>query len=144
MKRTFFKINGKSLVTAVFFISIILLTTITGSSAKNARHDIEIISSDSKSKVVFLGSTDNGLLFNVAVKNDNGDKFTLNVKNESGEILFAKEYSDINFDKNFKVIKGENSSRYYFNITSANKNLEQTFAVKTATRLVEDVMVTKL
>ena len=92
-----------------------------------------------------LHSTSDALLFKVSVNNEKGDDFTVTIKNQSGDILFSRSFKDVNFNKSFKLLKGsEDGERYYFTITSTNKNLEDSYVVTSTARTVEDVAVNKL
>ncbi len=143
MTRIYNKHNGFKL--AAFFAFAVLLN---GYAAKattvKTERDIEIISADTLSRVTFLGNSGDGLLFNVALKNTEATKFTLIITNESGVPLFSKVYSDVNFDKNFKLVKTEDKGNYYFRIQSDNSILNQTFFVKASSRQVADIAITKL
>lgn len=60
-------------------------------------------------------------------------------------MLFSGSFNDTNFQKQFKVLKGDqDGERYYFNISSGNKDLEQTYVISATTRTVDDVEINKL
>jgi len=142
MKQVFFKLTGKKFITAVFLSASLLLTAF-GSNATITKGNIEILSGETN--IHFAGSTSDALLFKVSVNNEKGDDFTVTIKNQSGDILFSRSFKDVNFNKSFKLLKGsEDDERYYFIITSTNKNLEDTYVVTTVARTVEDVAVNKL
>ncbi len=143
MKRTFIKTASKKVLTAAVLTAAILFTTPNYGKA-TPRH-IEILSSAStQAAVQFAGSADNALYFNVKVANTNGDKFTVTVSDNDGNVLFSQNFNDKSFDKKFKLLKSDDISRYNFKISSNNKDLEQSFSVNASTRVVDDVVVTKL
>ena len=143
MKHAFLKLTGKKFITAVFLSASLLLTSFY-SNAAVSKENIEIISGE-KTNIHFAGSTTDALMFKVNINNEKGDDFTVTIKNNAGDVLFSKSFNDVNFNKSFKLLKGENDSeRYYFTITSTNKNLEDTYVVTTSARTVEDVAVNKL
>ena len=144
MKQSFLKLAGKKFITAALISASFLLVSSTINAAPVNTPNIEILSND-KPGVQFAGSTPDALLFKMHVNNQQADNFTVTIKNEEGVVLFSKSFNDINFEKQFKILKGDiNSDRYYFTITSSNKNLEETYAVSTATHLVDDVVINKL
>jgi len=106
--------------------------------------NIEIISASSQATVQFAGSAENALFFNVKVKNANADKFTITVSDKEGYVLFTQSFNDKDFNKKFKLVKSDDIAAYNFKITSANKDLEQSFTVNATTKVVDDVTVTKL
>ena len=143
MKHTFIKTASKKVLTAVLLSAAVLLAA--PNSGKASPRHVEILSSAStQATVQFAGSSDNALVFNVKVANNNGDKFTVTVTDNDGTVLYAQNFSDKNFDKKFKLLKSDDISRYNFKITSNNKELEQSFSVNASTKVVDDVVVTKL
>ena len=143
MKQAFLKFSGKRFVSAALLSASVLFTSFNGNAAIHPSN-IEILSGD-KTSVQFAGSTDEALFFKVHINNEKGDNFTLSIKNDNGNVLFSKSFSDTNFQKRFKVLKGEeDGERYYFTISSGNKNLEDTYVVSTATRTIDDVEINKL
>ncbi|MEP6466552.1 MAG: hypothetical protein ABJB05_09610 [Parafilimonas sp.] len=143
MKQTFLNFSGKKFITAIFLSAAVLLTAVSSNAAINS-HNIEIISGDN-SNIQFAGSTSEALLFKVHIKNAKGDNFTLTIKNDNGDVLFTKSFNDVNFQKQFKVLKGDqDSERYYFTISSANKSLEDIYAISAASRTIDDVVINKL
>src|SRR6476469_1021895 len=115
MKHVFLKLTGKKLLTAVFLSASVLLTSFSVNAA------------------VTKGN------------NEKLDNFTVNIKNGGGDVLFSKSFKDVDFNKSFKLLKsGDDSERYYFTITSTNKNLEDSYVVTSTARTVEDVAVNKL
>lgn len=142
MKQSFLKLSGKKFITAAFFSASVLLTSFNSNAAGGS--DIEILSGD-KTSIQFTGSTDEALLFRVHISNEKRDYFTLTIKNENGNVLYSGSFSDINFQKQFKVLKGEeDAKRYYFTISSGNKDLEETYIISASTRMIEDVKINKL
>jgi hypothetical protein len=143
MKKTFVKIVSKKFIAALVIVSAMLAFTPAQSMAKS-RQDIEILSTENATTVQFAGSAVNALLFDVKINNAEGQKFTLVIRNAEGEVLFNKDYTDKSFSKKIKILKDESSgTRFSFNITSANKELENSFEVNATTKVVDDVTITK-
>ena len=143
MKQAFLKLTGKKFITAIFLSASLLLTSFY-SNAAVSKENIEIISGE-KTNIHFAGSTTDALLFKVSVNNEKGDNFTVTIKNGGGDVLFSKSFKDVDFNKSFKLLKsGHDNERYYFTITSTNKNLEDSYVVTSTARTVEDVAVNKL
>jgi len=143
MKQSFLKFAGKKFITAAFISASIFFTSFNVSAA-TGNHLLEILSND-KPSIQFAGSTSDALLFKVHVNNDKADNFTLTIKNEDGVVLFSKSFNDVNFEKQFRILKGDdNNNRYYFTITSSNKDLQETYVVSSSVRTVNDVTVNRL
>jgi hypothetical protein len=143
MKHIFLGFSGKKILSAAFISASVLLTSVSSHAAISSSN-IELLSGDNSS-IQFAGSTSDALLFKMHVNNEKADKFTVTVKNSDGIVLFSKSFNDVDFEKQFKVLKSDqDNGHYYFIVTSSNKNLEETFAVNSTTRLVDDVTVNKL
>ena len=144
MKQSFVKTTAKKFVTAAFISASILLTSFSVKAATGNNAIIEIISND-KPSIQFAGSTTDALLFKVHLVNDKADNFNVTIKNNEGALLFSKTFNDVNFDKQFKILKGDDSnSSYYFTITSSNKNLEETYVISSTLKTVNDVTINRL
>lgn len=137
MKRTFVKIAGKKLIAAAFIAAVMASTSVKA-------NNIEILAEKTQANIQFVGSADNALVFNLKLENPNADKFTVVVKAEDGTVLYTGDFTDKSFDKKFKLLKSEDNIRYNFAIKSSNKSLEQSFAVNTTVKSVDDVTITKL
>ena len=145
MKRSFVKFTSRKFMSVVLIAATVAILTPAASKANdNKKAAIEILSTENTTSVQFAGSTENALLFDVKISNPKSDKFTLFIQAEDGEVLFVKEYTDSNFTKKVKLLKGGENTSYKFTIKSANKALENNFVVNTAIKTVDDVVVTKL
>ncbi|HVX48979.1 MAG TPA: hypothetical protein VHB48_02445 [Chitinophagaceae bacterium] len=135
-------VSKKVLAAVLLSGSVLMAAPVTGNATPRT---LEIISSaSSQATVQFAGAAENALYFNVRVANTSGDKFTITVTDKDGDVLYTQAFNDKNFDKKFKLVKSDDISSYNFRITSANKDLEQTFSVNATTKVVDDVTVTKL
>lgn len=144
MKQSFVKTTAKKFVTAAFISASVLFASFSVNAATGNDSIIEILSND-KPSIQFAGSTSEALLFKVHLVNDKADNFTVTIKNNDGALLFSKTFSDINFDKQFKILKEDNTnSSYYFTITSSNKNLEETYVISSTLKTVNDVTINRL
>jgi len=143
MKQSFLKFAGKKFIAAAF-VSASLLFTSFESHATVKPNTIEILSGEN-TNIQFTGSTTDALLFKVHINNQKGDNFTITIKNRNGDVLFSKSFNDADFQKQFKVLKEDQPSDiYYFTITSNNKSLEDSYAISTTARTIDDVIINKL
>jgi hypothetical protein len=143
MKQALLKFTGRKFVSAAFLAASLALTSVAA-TANVGKNYIEIVSGES-TNIQFTGSTSDALLFKVHVKNEKADNFTLTIRNSGGDVLFAKTFNEVDFEKQFKLIKGDQDNlQYTFTITSANKNIEGTYVITTTERTVNDVAINKL
>jgi hypothetical protein len=100
---------------------------------------------EKQSNVQYLGSYDSSVWFNIKYANPAAEKFTLVIKNADGDVLYQGQFTDVNFSKKIKLLVDGEDVNPTFIIRSGNKQLmAQSFQVNTATRLIEQVVVTKL
>jgi hypothetical protein len=143
MKQSKIKFTGRKFIAAAFLSASVLLTSFTTNAAAKTQ-TIEILSGEN-TKVQFAGSTADALLFKVHISNEKGDNFTVTIKNSAGDVLYSNSFSTVDFQKQFKVLKGDQTNdTYYVTITSRNKNLEDSYAITSTSRTIEDVVVNKL
>jgi hypothetical protein len=144
MKRIFVKIVSRKFLPVLIISESLFAFAPVQTMANTKNNTIEIIYNENTASVQFAGSTGDALFLDVKINNPKGDKFTLVIEGEDGDVLFTKEYTDTSFTKKIKILKDDNNSRYNIGIRSANKELENNFAVSAVLRIVDDVVVTKL
>ena len=95
----------------------------------------------SPSAVQYVGTSNDGIVFNVKHENADAAKFDLIIKNEYGDIVYQQQYNDKNFDKRVVLVKEGGDARLTFIIRSGNTSYKQVFNITTTTKTVEDVVV---
>lgn len=142
------KQSVNSIVKRVFLSSVLALVLFVTAQesvyARGSEKKIDSAAANAKVSVSFLGSTENGLVFNVKYDNVEGTNFVVAVTDESGEVLYQDYFSDKKFDKKFLLPKDVDAKKISFSIKSdKGANLNQTFAISTSTKIVEDVVVSR-
>ena len=144
MKKTIVRIISSKFIPALLIATALFACAPVQSMAKN-RNAIEILSPETTATIQFAGSATNALMFDVKINNITGEKFTLVIRHSDGDVLFSKEYNDKSFSKKVKILKDETGgTNFTFNILSANKELGNTFEINATTKVVDDVVITKL
>lgn len=136
----------KKIVSAVIVAAVVSLATPSGSNAAVvAVKDSVAVSTADKAHVQYLGVAEEGLWFNIKYANPKGEKFTLLIKNAGGDVLFQGSFTDINFSKKIKILNEESGSitPTFIIKTADNRRIAQSFQVNTASRTVEEVIVTR-
>lgn len=142
MKRTFLKTISAKFLPLLFIVTPFFSTT---QSFACDRNQVSAGTNEKSASVVYSGSTDNAMMFDVKINNPRGSRFTLVVQGDDGEVLYAKNYSEKHFVKKIIMLKSHGGvNRFSFTIRSTDKSLENTFTISTVTRVVEDVVVTNL
>lgn len=133
------KTNSVSTVVSRLFVSLLLIASTFGTaSAQTAANE------DPKAaSVKYLGVQDDLLVFHVQFENPNASKFSVIIKDFDGTTLYNDSFSDRKFDRKFKLAKSD-GNKLNFVISERKGSFSQTFEVNTATRVIEDVVVTRL
>ena len=119
-----------ALVSAVSFSAMAAPAT-----NKNDKND-----KTTQNNIQYVGSTDNGIVFNVKYDNTDFAKFDLIIKNEYGEVVYQQTFSDRNFDRKVMLVKEPGDARLTFIIKGA-ETYKQSFDITTVSKTVEDVVV---
>lgn len=123
-----------------FVVANLLAATLFLSA--NAATGTTTVAAD-KAEVKYTGVDKyNQLSFNVKYSNPTGNTFTLTVLDESGEAIYKNFYGDKQFDKTFKLPKGE-VSKLTFVIEDNKTSYKEKFDVSVKTQVIEDVIVKK-
>ncbi len=142
MKKTILKFAGKQVYTGIIFIATFVIATPFQTRANNVNK--ETVTDSTIASMQYLGSSDDGLLFDVRILNPEKSKFTLLIQDENGNVLYSNRYQQMVFIKKFKVLRDEDVNRYSFIITSRDKNLAQTFTVTSTEKNSRKIEITRL
>ena len=93
--------------------------------------------------VTYVGSIENQPVFQIDYDNKDQAVFVLTIKDSDGNTLYVEKSKDKAFTKKFRY-QGEENVKLTFILSTPTEKLSQTFEVNTNTRVVQDVVVTKL
>lgn len=93
--------------------------------------------------VNLAGTTDAELLVDVKVSNEESKRLTIIIENDRGEELYRKDLDKVGFNTRIRFPKENNISEYTIKLRAGTKSLEK-YKIKTTTRIVEDVTISKL
>lgn len=128
-------LSNKALPLFVLLVSLNVLPLLAISQGNNEK----------PAMVKYMGTVNDQVVFQLSYDNNEGEPFFLTVKDADGNILYTAKYSDKNFSKQFRFDKDEfTSDGVSFTVTPQNEKASQTFKVATNSRVVENVVVTKL
>lgn len=116
-----------TLISAVSFSA--MAAPVAGKEEKSAQNNIQ-----------YVGTTENGIVFNVKYNNADAARFDLIIKNEYGDVVYQQSFNDKNFDKKVVLVKEPGDARLTFIIKGAD-TYKQSFDISTVTRTVQDVVV---
>ncbi|MGN6166119.1 MAG: hypothetical protein ACTHOF_16410 [Flavisolibacter sp.] len=95
--------------------------------------------------VKYVGTINDQVVFQLSYDNKEGQSFYITVKDADGIILYNGKFNEKNFSKQFRFYKSElGNADLLFTLTAQNEKQSQTFKVATTSRIVEEVVVTKL
>jgi len=115
---------------------------IANNNGSNKDTAITVNNADNVS-VRYIGSTEDGLYFNVKYNNEKGQDFAIIIKNENGETLYDGSFSDKTFDKKFLLPQDENVSFISISLKSSKDDFVQSYNVTIKPNTYNDVVVKK-
>lgn len=95
-----------------------------------------------QSEIEYVGTTKDGIVFNVKFENADAARFDLVIKNEYGDVVYQQQFSDKNFDKKILLVKEPGDAHLTFLIKAGDASYKESFDITTVIRTVEDVVVT--
>lgn len=132
----------KTLISSGLVLGAFIVTPLVTKAAHNPIDSVQ--ENGKKSYVKYLGTENGDVWFSVNYANPAGEKFTLIVKNEEGDILYEGTFNNQQFAKKIKLVLDEQDALPTFVIKTPSRQFAQSFQVNADTRLVENVVVTKL
>jgi len=126
---------------------LVLFVITAAQNAHGTPHNRTLVNhsgTSAKVSVKVAGTTESEILVDVKILNTKAEKLFLIIENERGDELYRNEIERADFVTRFRLQKADNISSYSVLIRSANKSLQEKYSIKTATKLIEDVTVTKL
>ena len=95
--------------------------------------------------VKYMGTINDQIVFQLNYDNKDGQPFYVTVKDAEGVTLYNAKFNEKNFSKQFRFYKSElGNADLLFTVATQNEKQSQTFKVATTSRIVEEVVVTKL
>lgn len=132
---------AKALVAAIVAVVVFISSPMT-SLANGGKHN-KVALNDEQVSVNYIGNDDQNVIFRVEFKNPTAEKFWLIIKNDAGDVVYRKQFSDVNFAKSVYFQKDESTDMHpTFIIRNAANEVVRQFAVNTT--LTESTVVTKL
>ncbi|RFM26336.1 hypothetical protein [Deminuibacter soli] len=131
-------------IMGIAFATVVLVCGATASKANGKEKKVEEARSENQVSIEYANSVDNSVTFRVAFENPTAQKFTLIVKDDAGDIIYKGQFADAHFNKTVKLMKEDSEIHPRFIIRTGNQEIEKAFVVNSNTKVVEDVVVTKL
>jgi hypothetical protein len=96
-----------------------------------------------KTEITHAGTSSQSIFFDVKVENSEGKRFLIFVKDENGNTLYRGVYNSKDFSKRF-VVPRFDSNKITFVIKGESENKSESFEINSNTRVIEEVVVTKV
>ena len=94
--------------------------------------------------VKYLGSVGNQPVFQIEFDNAEEEEILVNLKDTDGNILYQERFKEKKFSKKFQLEHTDDNMKVVLSITSKKDRFTQQYQINRNTRLVEDVIVTKV
>ena len=134
----------KTFISRSKVIAIAFVLTFSLASEENFAHNTDN-KSDTPVELKYIGKENNQPLFQLNLNNNEADEFVIALKDLSGSVIYSE------------VVKGKQISRKYrlntdeigisdirFEVSNKRSNTKTVYAVRTTSRVVEDVVINKL
>ena len=132
---------AKALVAAIVAV-VVFISSPLSTLANGGKHN-KVALNDEQVSVNYVGNDEHNVIFRVEFKNPTAEKFWLIIKNDAGDVVYRKQFSDVNFAKSVYFEKEESTDIHpTFIIRNADNEVVRQFAVNTT--VVENTVVTKL
>ena len=138
MKKQFFNTANIKVYTSALLVSFFLLTGFNKAQASGKDY------MPAEAKITCVASESNLITFNVDYKNNEETPFVLELTDDSGLLLYKQKFTEKTFNKNILLKNMGEMVKVNFSIRSGKKVINQTFNITTETKLVENVLVTKI
>ena len=127
------------------FVPALFLGVLFAELVPAEAHGQTIVENSSKPVVKYLGTENNQLAFQVDFDNTTDRSFNISIKDEDGNLMYADRFKEKKFSKKFLVNPSEyGTMKLTFVVTTLNDRQSQVFNINTNSRVVDDVVVTKL
>jgi hypothetical protein len=126
-------------------IALMLLITALPATSNAAEEKKAEKSTMAPVEVKFLGQLDNQPVFEMNIDNNNADVLYLTLKDEEGNVLYGEKLNDKKISKKFRFMSsGYEGLNVTLNLTSKSSKNTQTYQISNVSKVVEDVVVTKI
>jgi hypothetical protein len=96
-----------------------------------------------KTEITHLSTNNQSLVFQVNVENASAEKFFIVIKEENGSVIYRGAFNGKDFSKKF-VLPKTDSGKVTFTVKSSSDTQSESFAINSNTRVIEEVVVTKV
>jgi hypothetical protein len=95
--------------------------------------------------IKYVGTLDDEPVFLIEFDNKNEELLTVSIKDDGGNILYVEKFNGKKFSKKFKYLTSDQPNvRLSFTLSGDKEKQTQVFAVNSNTRVIQDVVVTRL
>lgn len=127
-----------TIVKIVFFTAVLALFTFGTVLTANAQDGNNPVA------IKYIGSIGNQPVFQVEFDNQTEEEILVVLKDSDGNTLYTEKFQGKHFAKRFQLSRYENDLQVTLSLTSRKDRQTQQYQINRATRMVEDVTVTKL
>ena len=139
MKKELYIARPGRLYSTAVLTSMLLFCSITDANAMVNKQD-----PTDKVQISYIGLTNDLMTFNVNFNNIRGENFVLELTGDHGEVLYQKTYNDTTFNKNICLKSAGEKCRVNFTVSACKHTFTQRFEIESQTRLVNEMIVSKI
>ncbi|MDP4244628.1 MAG: hypothetical protein Q8932_02160 [Bacteroidota bacterium] len=138
----------KAVISKLIFVTLLSVAVIAAQAQVQAQVQSPAPVAGEKgspAQVKYIGTQEDLFVFSVAYQNPQGTPFGIVVKDQDGSQLYQSTFRDKDFNKQFRVPRGDKDSKVVFIFRNDKGNeFERSFEIKVSSRYVDEIAVKKL
>ncbi|MEO6328076.1 MAG: hypothetical protein ABIO55_04055 [Ginsengibacter sp.] len=133
-------INIKTVINKAKLVATASVLVFTMASAQSQYNTDEI-----PVEFKYIGTTYNQPVFQLNLHNSEADEFVITLRNSTGDVLYSEKVAGKEIIRKYRLDTGViDASKITVEVNSIKNHNKSVYAVNRTTRVVEDVVVTKL
>lgn len=92
----------------------------------------------------YVGSLNEQPVFQIDFENTEAETYYISIRDDEGNVLYNEKVKDAKYSKKFKIEHGSEYARLTFTLSNDRQRKVQVYQINTNTRMIQDVVVTRL
>ena len=134
--------NQASKLRSIFTVAVLVCVLGINSTAVAADTKLE---KSAPIEVQYVGQLDEKPVFQVNIDNEQGEEVYVRLEDEENNVLYSDKFSDKKFSKKFQFVNNElKNMNITMTLASKNERKTQVFQISNVTKVIQNVVVTKV
>lgn len=134
------EMNMKTMINKTKLVAMASMLVFTVASAQSPD-----IKEETPVEFKYIGTANDQPVFQLNLHNSEADEFVITLKNSAGDVLYKEKVAGIELTRKYRLDTFEiDTSKITVEVNSIKNNNKTVYTVNRTTRIVEDVVITKL